>query len=147
MTEIKPRLFVGGYRDALGDIPAWYELMGATHVLCVASEITPPEAHGIEIMHLPVADDDPSENIVQILPQALKFVKGALRDGGTVLIHCRSGASRAVCVTLAVLVDCYNFTLVDAFHYVARRRKVMNIFPEYLTQLEEWSHARTDSPA
>lgn len=142
MTEIKPHLFLGGYRDANGEIPSWYKSVGATHVLCVASEIRIPEVDRVQILHLPVADDDPTDSIVAILPRALAFVNGALDGGGTVLIHCRSGASRAVCATLAVLVERYNYTLIDAFHYVARRRRAMNVFPEYLTQLEEWAQHR-----
>ena len=139
MTEIKPNLYLGGYRDAMGDIPKWYKFIGTTHVLCVASEISLPTVDGINIKHLPIADDDPSVDIIDIIPESLEFINNALDDGGTVLIHCRSGVSRAVCVTLAVLINRFNFTLINAYHFVASRRTKMNIFPAYLTQLENWS--------
>lgn len=138
MTEIKPHLFLGGYKDAYGDIPRWYKSVGATHVLCVASEITPPTIEGVFVKHLPIPDDDPSTDIATILPGALAFIVDALDRGGNVLIHCRSGASRAVCVTLAVLVKHFGYSLVDAYHFVARRRQAMNVFPVYLNQLEAW---------
>ena len=141
MTEIKPSLYLGGYRDAKGDIQSWYKSVGATHVLCVASEIEPPKVNGITIKHLPVADDDPSASITDVIPASLKFINDALDGGGVVLIHCRSGASRAVCVTMAVLVSRYNYTMVNAYHFVSFRRKEMNVFPSYLSQLQEWDAA------
>lgn len=51
-------------------------------------------------------------------------------------MHCRDGASRAVCVILAVLVQHYDYSLVDAYHYVSHRRQQVNIFPQYLDQLQ-----------
>ena len=142
MTEIKPTLYLGGYRDADdGDIPGWYKSVGATHVLCVASEIDPPRVAGITIKYLPMADDDPSANITDIIPASLEFIEDALDAGGVVLVHCRSGASRAVCVTLAVLVRRFHYTLVDAHRFVYFRRKEMNVFEPYLSQLQEWDAA------
>ena len=145
MTEIKPNLYLGGYRNANGNIPAWYKSIKATHVLCVASEIRLPVVDGVIIKHISFEDDDPSANIADILPESLEFVNNALNSGGTVLIHCRSGASRAVCVTLAVLVDRFKYTLVNAFHFVAGRREAMNVFPTYLNQLETWYSLEANS--
>lgn len=138
MTEIKPNMFLGGYRDAHGDIPGWYMSVRATHVLCVASEISPPQVACILIKHLPIPDDDPSTNIFESMQSAVDFVENALKTGGTVLIHCRSGASRAVCVVLVALVTCYGYTLIDAYHFVSAKREAMNVFPPYLMQLERW---------
>lgn len=112
----------------------------AQHTFCVwhpRSKI--PYVNKIHLKHLPIPDDDPRTDITVSLPDALTFINEALDKDGVVLIHCRSRASRAVCVTLALLVMRYNCTLTDAYHYVASKRKAMNIFPAYLTQLDAWA--------
>ena len=144
MTEIKPGILLGGYREAgrEGNILSWYQRLKVDHVLCVASEVVPPTAAGIVVKHLPLDDDNPGEDVAKVLDAATAFVAEATLNRGTVLIHCRDGASRAVCVTIAVLVACYGYSLVNAYHYVSHRRKQTNIFPQYLDQLEKWVQQR-----
>lgn len=144
MTEITPGILLGGYREAgrEGDIVSWYHRLKVDHVLCVASELAPPAAAGIVVKHLPLDDDNPGEDISKILDPATAFVAEATSKRGTVLIHCRDGASRAVCVTVAVLVACYGYSLVNAYHYVSHRRKQTNVFPHYLDQLQKWAQQR-----
>ena len=147
MTEVKPpqaglgRLRLGGYKDADGDddVLPWYQRLHVTHVLCLTAEFTPPKAPGIVVRHLPIADDDPSKDLAGILPKATQFVGDALNsEGSCVLIHCRNGASRAACVTMAVLVTVYAYNLVDAYHFLLHRRRKMDIFGPFLNQLETW---------
>jgi protein-tyrosine phosphatase len=146
MTEIKPNLLLGGYRDAGGaSLESWYRSLGASYVLCVASEIEPPMhlMHpDVTVLHLPIADDDPSDDVTRILEEAVAFVKLGMDNNATVLVHCRSGVSRAVCVTLAVLVKSFGYSLVDAYHYIISRRKHVNVFPRYLDQMQEWSKCK-----
>jgi len=141
MTEIKPRLLLAGYREAGkdGDILAWYRRLKVDHVLCVASEFVPPTADGLSVKHIPLDDDNPREDITRVLVPAVAYVEKSLSTGGTILVHCRDGASRAVCVILAVLIKHYDYSLIDAYHYVSHRRKQVNIFPQYLDQLQRWA--------
>lgn len=151
MTEIKPpsasfgRLRMGGYKDADDDddVLGWYQRLHVTHVLCMAAEFTPPAAPGIIIAHMPIADDEPQADLFGILSPAVQFVEDALhQQSSTVLIHCRNGASRAVCVTLAVLVKVYNYCLVDAYHYVQHLRKKMQILDAFQDQLTAWCRSQ-----
>ncbi len=89
MTAIKPNLLLGGYREAGLDISKWYSRLGATHVICVAAEIEPPRPQGMTVAHMPLADDEPAEDITKIFEKATAFVKEAFEKGGRVLIHCR----------------------------------------------------------
>jgi len=136
MSLIKPNLILGGYKEADNDVESWYRSFQVSSVLCVASEFIPPNVESINIKHIPIVDDDPSENLSLILPEAITFVKNELEKGNKVLVHCRSGASRAVCVILAVLIELFNYTLIDAYHYVLHKRSQMNIFPPFLDQLQ-----------
>jgi protein-tyrosine phosphatase len=87
---------------------------------------------------MPLADDDPTEDITRIFNGATAFVEKALGEGGKVLIHCRSGASRAVCVTTAILVQLFGYGVTDAYFYICHRRREANVFPPYLDQLQAW---------
>jgi protein-tyrosine phosphatase len=111
----------------------------------------PVERHAHNMLFLPINDDDPREDITRILPEALSVIEDVKRRreaGDTqrrVLVHCRSGASRAVCVTLAALVHLENMTITDAYYYVLHRRpQAANVFPAYLRQMEAWAaeHSR-----
>ena len=57
-----------------------------THVLCVAAEIEPPRPQGVTVAHMPLADDDPAEDITRVFEGATAFVRGALDEGGRVLM-------------------------------------------------------------
>ena len=146
MTEIKPGILLAGYREAGldGDVIGWYRRLKVDHVLCVASELAPPTADGLIVKHLPLDDDNPREDIIKVLEPAVAFVAEATSKGGSVLIHCRDGASRAVCVTIAVLVASYHYSVVNAYHYVAYRRKQTSVFPQYLDQLQKWEQHRRE---
>lgn len=136
MSLIKENLILGGYKEAENDIKSWYKSLQVSSILCVASEFVPPNIELMNIKHIPIIDDDPSENLSLILPQTIAFVKNELENGNKVLVHCRSGASRAACVILAILIELFNYTLIDAYYYVLNKRPQMNIFPPFLDQLQ-----------
>lgn len=73
-----------------------------THILTVASDQIPAESpqSGFCHMRIPVEDVDYADLLVH-LPAACRFIEGALRSGGVVLVHCVQGISRSAAVVAA----------------------------------------------
>ena len=62
--------------------------------------------------------DVPWENIGRHLPGAVRFIKDAIKSGGTVFVHCYAGQSRSATCVIAYLMQEKNWSLFQAMGYV-----------------------------
>jgi len=80
---------------------------------------------GIEVLHVPVEDthDAPIDKYFQ---SSFEFVETILSQGGGVLIHCQQGISRAVTITIAVLMQKLGCSFADALDKIQEVRRQAN---------------------
>jgi protein-tyrosine phosphatase len=72
-----------------------------------------PLPDSIKFMVAPLSDDT-SEDITPYLPSIFRFIRGAAKAGGKVLVHCYSGFSRAPAVALAYGIKYLGWTTEEA---------------------------------
>jgi dual specificity phosphatase 12 len=58
--------------------------------------------------------DMPFENLIRHFKTAVDFIKGAVKGGGTVLVHCFAGVSRSASVVIAYLMREHGLPMMDA---------------------------------
>ena len=96
-----------------------------THILTVASGITPkfPTNFTYKVVYIL---DSPSANLKAHFNSCIKFIKQALDQGGTVLVHCFAGVSRSATIVIAFLMQEYGMTLNEAIQHTRKCRYFIN---------------------
>lgn len=135
MSRVTNHVWVGSFDEAFIEDPAQPQW---THILNVASEINVSERIGRVYCKCAVNDDDPNENIREVMPQCIAFIHSAVQSGGIVLVHCWEGKSRSVCAVLAYMCAHLDYTLDDAYIHVKERRPCVDVFPPYWQQLTQF---------
>lgn len=91
--------------------------------------------------------DVPKELLSSHLPSAFDFLDEAKEAGETVLVHCRSGASRSVAVVLAFMIVHERVRLADAWTHVRARRSVARPNRGFMEQLLQYDRIRNGPSA
>lgn len=110
----------------LGDMAAAYNKLmltknGITHILTVAEGILPkfPTIFNYKLVNIL---DCPSANLKQYFQSCIRYIKDALAQAGSVLVHCYAGVSRSASVVIAFLMQEYGMTMKDATNHVRAQR-------------------------
>jgi protein-tyrosine phosphatase len=93
--------------------------------------------HLAKYMRIPVADERES-NLFDKLSETTKFIMSALSGDGTVLVHCNQGVSRSSTVTIAFLMERFNWTLETSYEFLKDRRPGIRPNRGFLQQLSLW---------
>ncbi|XP_064788660.1 serine/threonine/tyrosine-interacting-like protein 1 isoform X1 [Oncorhynchus masou masou] len=112
------------------------ENLNITHVVNATAEC--PDAFPSTLSYLRLRlSDDAQQDLVEALPQAARFIAGALRSevGGRVLVHCSMGRSRSSALTLAFLMQHQRWTLLHAIRWLKERRACTAPNVNFLRQL------------
>ncbi|CAG9329035.1 unnamed protein product [Blepharisma stoltei] len=94
-------------------------------VLEYQSDITFP---GITY-HFVQINDLESENMIPLLPEALKFISSSLLSGQKVLVHCAAGRSRSATIVIAYIMAKHRLNFEQAHNLVQSRR--LCIYPNF----------------
>ena len=137
MTEIVPRLFIGGVGEASNR--EWLETHGITHIINCAEEIPDRFFHNIRYFRLDMRDID--EDISVPLRNAYKYIYSAYAYNRTnrILIHCHTGKSRAEAVMIYFLMKFRDISFRQAvamLEYKRKERVVLNL--SYDSQLRKY---------
>lgn len=82
--------------------------------------------------------DSPIQNIIQWLPTCFEFIHNARENGGSVLVHCTGGISRAPAVAVAYLMESQTWDYSKAYSWVQNIRFCINPNVGFKTQLQEY---------
>ncbi|OMJ78104.1 hypothetical protein SteCoe_22169 [Stentor coeruleus] len=120
MHKIENNLYLGGLMAA--NNLALLTQNGITSLVQALSKSTPTVKHSNMKYFTIDIDDMPSANIVQFMPEAIKFIDRELMCGKTVLIHCAAGISRSSSIAVGYFMVKYNLTFDEALAKVRRGR-------------------------
>ena len=137
MSLIVNNLYLAGIKEVIEEVES--KKIGITHILNVAEELRYDRSEDYTYLHLGVVDDDPNGDITNLIETCVDWIFEAIRDGGVVMIHCFSGVSRSTCIVIAYLVKYHDLSVIDAYHKVLAHRPIIDPWPTYLTQIENWS--------
>ncbi|KAF1364236.1 phosphatases II [Lizonia empirigonia] len=149
------KLYIGGlyalYQTGL------IRAAGITHVLSVIDYDPLLQDRFSHLKHFHLrADDHPNENLLQHLPEAVKYIDEALKetkqgektrdaaqqddgqDAGGVFIHCAMGKSRSATLVVAYLMWKYHLDPATALAQLCEGRPVCDPNPGFKEQLSVW---------
>ncbi|CAG9133707.1 unnamed protein product [Plutella xylostella] len=116
--------------------------LGVTHLLTI--DVVPlPRAvldtTKLHVEYLKLADV-PKEDLITHLPATNEYIKKAINNGGTVLVHCYFGVSRSAAVVIAYIMDKYKLRYDDAFTLVKGKRRFVAPNVGFVAQLKLFGH-------
>lgn len=91
---------------------------------------------------LSVPTDNPGEDILAVLFEALEFIDSALRSGGHVLVHCSQGVSRSATLAIAYIMWKSGQSFDQAMTQVKAARGIAMPNIGFTCQLLQWQKAR-----
>jgi protein-tyrosine phosphatase len=114
-------------------------ISNVSHIMNVASELELLPRINHKYIKIVVNDDDMDTDITTIFNECIAWITQAHNeDNGTVLVHCLEGKSRSVCVCLAYMCVRLGMAFKDALELVKSKRPIIDIFPLYQRQLEDY---------
>lgn len=84
--------------------------------------------------------DVPKEDLISILPTTNDFIKQAIADGGTILVHCYFGMSRSAAIVIAYVMEKYGLCYEEAFSLVKCKRRFISPNVGFVAQLKLFGH-------
>uniref|UniRef100_A0A2A4J9H9 Uncharacterized protein n=1 Tax=Heliothis virescens TaxID=7102 RepID=A0A2A4J9H9_HELVI len=118
------------------------ETLQITHILTI--DVVPLPRTILErtnlCFHFVKLADVPKVDLITHLPETNNFIKQALADGGTVLVHCHFGVSRSAAVVIAFIMEKYSLCFEDAFTLVKSKRRFVGPNVGFVAQLKLFGH-------
>ncbi|KAN0132534.1 phosphatases II [Lactarius tabidus] len=122
-TVIDGQLYIGNLSAAKStDLRRHF---GITHIVSACPDYP---LQGPNHLTIPVQDSE-YEDILVHLPEACRFISGAINGGGRVLVHCVMGISRSATVVAAYLMSTRHISTHKAIAFIKRARP--QIQPNY----------------
>ena len=125
MDQIRPWLFIGGYRDTLNLAYLQWESISA--MLQLAELVTQPN---IVSLYLPVEDLAPLSS--DHIRRGVDFIREHRAKGNRVLVACGAGMNRSSAFSAAALKEEEGLSLFEAF------REVKRFHPESMPHQPVW---------
>jgi predicted protein tyrosine phosphatase len=113
MDQIRPWLFIGGYRDTKN--LAYLQLRSIRAMLQLAESVEQPD---IVSLYLPVEDLAPISH--EHIRQGVDFIKAQKAKGNRILVACGAGMNRSSAFSAAALREEESLSLFEAFKEVKR---------------------------
>jgi hypothetical protein len=97
---------------------------GAITILNMAGSYSAEFLEGTNIKYKSIQIND-TENEILPIGESVNFIKEAIGNGNTVLVHCIEGRSRSGSIIIAYFMDKYKWTYEQAIEYVRKQRYAM----------------------
>jgi len=114
MDWITDNIAIGNLQDAK---PGCAEVDA---ILCLMKDCICKSREDIDTFCVPL-NDGPG-NTPKSIEEALDIISGLVSSGDKILVHCRAGRSRSVCIVAAYFVRHHNMTVQDALAFVGGKR-------------------------
>lgn len=111
---------------------------GITHIVNAAPQVESCHFQDSIIYHtIPVLDSS-YETIDKHFKTVNKFIKNAIHHGGSVLVHCHEGISRAPTICAGYLIEHNNFKNDKALDYIKKIKSNINPNEGFKSQLRRF---------
>ena len=121
MHLIEQGLYLGNLQAAQ-DL-ALLQRHNITCVLSIIDSCWELEAYGPDILHRRIdLPDSSSAQIIDYVPDGLRFIHEALKAGRNVLVHCAAGISRSASMVIAYVMVKYSIDFSAAKNIVRAKR-------------------------
>ncbi|XP_010900562.2 uncharacterized protein si:ch211-195b15.8 [Esox lucius] len=140
LSLILPHLYLGAETDVTQDclVPR-----GISYVLSVSRCCPQPTfLPGSQYLRIPI-DDSLRDDLLPHIPEALRFIDGAMSSGGSVLVHCAAGISRSPALAVAYIMYSLEMDLDHAYRFVKERRPSISPNFNFLGQLQQFQSTLT----
>lgn len=149
MSLVAPSLYIGDETAVASELRLRQQ--GITHVLnCThkpnpvleapASSSTGGEsAPSLGYLRLNLLDSTADLPHMQAsLREGVDFIRSALQEGGTVLVHCHRGISRSCTLVMAYLIEAEQRSAESVFEGIRSKRRICDPNLGYWCSLQEW---------
>lgn len=150
MSLVAPSLYIGDETSAASE--QRLRQHGITHVLnctakpnlvlelpSVASCNGEPSVEYRRLNLLDSTEDLP--RMQSVLREGVDFIRSAVQEGGTILVHCHRGISRSVALVMAYLIEADQRSAESVFDSIRSKRRVADPNLGYWCSLQEWEKA------
>jgi len=76
-----------------------------------------------------------------VLREGVNFIRKALAEGGTVLVHCHRGISRSCTLVMAYLIETEQRLADSVFEGIRAKRRICDPNLGYWCALQEWERS------
>ncbi|XP_076122937.1 uncharacterized protein LOC143103034 [Alosa pseudoharengus] len=133
LSCILPHLYLGAETDVTQDS---LSARGISYVLSVSRcSPQPTFLPKSQYLRIPI-DDSLRDDLLPWIPQALRFIDGAMSLGCSVLVHCAAGISRSPALAVAYIMYHLGMDLDHAYRFVKERRPSISPNFNFLGQLQ-----------
>lgn len=133
LSRILPQLYLGAEMDVTQDC---LSARGISYVLSVSRCCPQPSfLPQSQYLRIPI-DDSLRDDLLPWIPQALRFIDGAMSLGCSVIVHCAAGISRSPALAVAYVMYSLGMDLDHAYRYVKERRPTISPNFNFLGQLQ-----------
>ncbi|XP_062388171.1 dual specificity protein phosphatase 8 [Sardina pilchardus] len=133
LSCILPHLYLGAETDVTQDS---LSARGISYVLSVSRcSPQPTFLPKSQYLRIPI-DDSLRDDLLPWIPQALRFIDGAMSLGSSVLVHCAAGISRSPALAVAYIMHHLGMDLDHAYRFVKERRPSISPNFNFLGQLQ-----------
>jgi dual specificity phosphatase 12 len=136
LHEVLPGLWLGS-EAAAAQLDALHS-RGISHVVCLGSEAFHQENAAFSYLQFFHLLDLPTANLLGVLDAACAFIREALQQQHSVLVHCVYGQSRGPAVCAAYLMQSTDMTVAAAVAQLTCARPAVQINAGFLAQLQLW---------
>ncbi|XP_029606130.1 tyrosine-protein phosphatase vhp-1 isoform X2 [Salmo trutta] len=135
LSLILPHLYLGAETDVTQDCLG---ARGISYVLSVSRYNPQPTfLPRSQYLRIPI-EDSLRDDLLPHIPEALRFIDGAMSSGGSVLVHCAAGISRSPALAVAYIMYNLGMDLDHAYRFVKERRPSISPNFNFLGQLQHF---------
>ncbi|XP_029490945.2 tyrosine-protein phosphatase vhp-1 [Oncorhynchus nerka] len=135
LSLILPHLYLGAETDVTQDCLG---ARGISYVLSVSRcSPQPTFLPRSQYLRIPI-DDSLRDDLLPYIPEALRFIDGAMSSDGSVIVHCAAGISRSPALAVAYIMYNLGMDLDHAYRFVKERRPSISPNFNFLGQLQHF---------
>lgn len=123
-------------QDVAADLPILRE-HNITHVVNVATSVLNSYPKHFKYLSLAILDW-PSADIRMYFDEALTFMRGAVENGGRVLVHCNAGVSRSTTLAIAYIMMYEKKSFDEPYKHVRTVRAIARPNIGFIEQLKKY---------
>nr|QBK86547.1 MAG: dual specificity phosphatase [Marseillevirus LCMAC102] len=123
MSKITEQLYIGSITEASDK--KWLDDHFITHIVNCAVEIKNFFPNKYNYLRLDLYDS-PEQSLYQTFEPTHKFIKNAIGNGGTILVHCYAGVSRSSSIILYFLMKIKGWNYREALKYTKSKHSKTN---------------------